>query len=334
MLRRYGQSGRVVLLTVVALAVLVCAAVCFLGRGRPVVRAASDVPSGSEGDVPEAGSANSGSSQPTLDVPSRYHGVLIRRRVRRFPQKLLALTFDDGPDPKVTPRVLDALDRFGARATFFVIGKHVRRHPQLLKEIAARGHAVGSHGYAHVMHPTEERADSDLEANASLIREISGRDTLLYRPPGGFANSAGARAAVRRGMAVLLWTISSVDAEHIKAETIIRNVLHTPQPGDIVLMHDGPGHGETAAALPAILSALEKEGYRFVTVPELLCAWDEWRRSSGLDERLEAQARPAKASNHSSANHHTMTSAPASGADSNSTTHSSRDRDATRHRWN
>lgn len=332
MLHRYRQSGRVVLVTVVALAVLVCAAVTFLGRGRPVVRAAPEAPNGSDRDLPEARNLGSNSSELALDVPPRYHGVLIRRRLRHFPQKLLTLTFDDGPDPKVTPRVLDTLDRYGARATFFVIGKHVRRHPQLLKEIAERGHAVGSHGYAHVMHPTEELAERDLQANASLIREITGRETLLYRPPGGFANSAGTHAAVRNGMAVLLWTINSADAKEAKAEEIAANVLRAPRSGDIVLMHDGPGHEETAAALPAILSALEKKGYRFVTVPELLQAWDEWRRSSGLDERLEARRRLRTGADHSSANHHTITSAPASGAVSNSTTHSSRETDAIRHR--
>lgn len=330
MLARYTQSGRVVLLTVVALAALASATLSIIGRRQSVVRAASDSLSALGRDAPSA--ARPDSPQPELDVPLRYRGVLIRRRLRHFPHKLLALTFDDGPDPKVTPRILDVLEQHRARATFFVIGKHVMRHPEILKEIVRRGHAVGSHGFAHVMHPSEGLAESDLEANTALIREVIGRDPVLYRPPGGFANSAGTRAALHKGMAVLLWTMSSADAMHLTADVIANNVIHTPRSGDIVLLHDGPGHERTAEALPSILRSLERQGYRFVTVPELLQAWDEWRRSSGLDEQMEARRRGVETTNHSSANHHTVTSAPASGADSNSTTHSSRDTDARRHR--
>ena len=209
-------------------------------------------------------------------VPDRYRGKLVTARVRYFPRKLLALTFDDGPDPTLTPQVLKTLATYRAHATFFVLGGNAQSHLGLLRQMAAAGHAVGSHSYQHLYKATPAQAESNLDKTAEVIERGTGRRPTLFRPPGGFTDGALARLAREQGYAVILWTISSADTTKIGPEVIARNVIHTPNPGDIVLMHDGAGHGRTIQALPQILRELGAAGFQFVTVPELLRAWTEW----------------------------------------------------------
>ncbi len=219
------------------------------------------------------------SPTPTLadwTLPDRYRGRLITARVRHFPRKLLALTFDDGPDPTVTPLVLKALAAHGAHATFFVIGENAQEHPDLLRRQVAAGHALGSHSYRHLYKATPTQAASNLDRAAAVIEKATGRRPTLFRPPGGFTSGPLARLAQEQGYAVILWTISSADTARIGPEVIARNVIHTPNPVDIVLMHDSTGHQRTAQALPQILRELTAAGFEFVTIPELLRAWNEY----------------------------------------------------------
>jgi len=209
-------------------------------------------------------------------IPARYKGKLVTRRVRRFPKKLLALTFDDGPDPEITPRILKTLEEHNAYATFFVRGDNAERHPQLLKQIAAGGHEIGNHSYSHETVSSEDAAKEELRKTDDAIGQVTGRDVRLFRPPKGIKNCELTRQALKAGYVVVLWTISSADSRPIAPEVIASNVIHTPNPGDIVIMHDGEGHTATADALPKVLDALEKKGYRFVTVPDLLGEWDRW----------------------------------------------------------
>lgn len=233
-------------------------------------------------------------------LPDRYRGRLITARVRHFPRKLLALTFDDGPDPRVTPQVLAALAAYDARATFFVIGENAQQHPDLLRRQVAAGHALGSHSYRHIYRATPAQAASHLDRAAAVIDKATGRRPTLFRPPGGFTNGPLARLAREQGYAVILWTISSADTAGIGPQVIARNVIHTPNPGDIVLMHDGAGHQRTAQALPQILRELTAAGFQFVTVPELLRAWDEYllTRPSAVPDSPPTASAPQKGSAH------------------------------------
>ncbi|MGD8238533.1 MAG: polysaccharide deacetylase family protein, partial [Armatimonadota bacterium] len=121
-------------------------------------------------------------------VPRGYRGTLIRKRPRRFPAKLVALTFDDGPDRKITPRILEALATHGARATFFVLGERVRRHAGLLRRMATRGHAVGNHSFSHPARPSAEEAEEELHKTEQLIRGATGRPPRCFRPPYGITD--------------------------------------------------------------------------------------------------------------------------------------------------
>lgn len=211
-------------------------------------------------------------------VPSRYRGKVITDRVRRFPERVVALTFDDGPSEDVTPNVLKALADHHAHATFFVLGQYARLHPELLKQEKAAGHAIGNHSYDHPASTSPAQAESELRRTAAIIKQATGRAPVLFRPPYGITRGTLGKLAVKEGYTVVTWTISSADTRPIGPEMIANNVIHTPNPGDIVLMHDGPGRGATGQAVPLILDQLSAAGWRFVTLPELLSAWDRWQR--------------------------------------------------------
>jgi peptidoglycan-N-acetylglucosamine deacetylase len=213
--------------------------------------------------------------------PTRFAGKVVGKRLRFFPPKIVALTFDDGPSRDITPKVLDALARYHAHATFFVLGSMAVRHPELLKREVAAGHEIGVHGWTHSARLSRTQAANEITRTAQLVRHVTGRSPDLLRPPYGLRKSAIAREAQRRGMAVILWTISSADSDRIGSTVIANNVIHTPWPGDIALMHDGAGHRATAAAVPHVLRELSAHGWRFVTVSELLVAWDRWLASGG-----------------------------------------------------
>ncbi|MGC8669389.1 MAG: polysaccharide deacetylase family protein [Chthonomonadales bacterium] len=227
-----------------------------------------------------------GAAASAWSIPARYRGMLVTHRLRYFPSKLLALTFDDGPDPHITPAILDALKLHHAKATFFVLGRNAQRFPHLVRAAVRAGHCVGSHSYSHPAHTNAPQAAMELDATREAIYKAAGAAPTVFRPPYGITRGELAKAARRRGYAVITWTISSADTRPISPQQIARNVIFTPNPGDIVLMHDGGGHRATAAALPLILRALNKQGWRFVTVPELLRAWDQWQRRTSVRRPL------------------------------------------------
>lgn len=215
----------------------------------------------------------------TLQVPAQFRGKLVSKRIRHFPKKLLALTFDDGPNPQITPAVLKTLKQYQAHATFFVLGSCAQTYPALVKQAAAEGHAIGSHSWSHPSSTTPEKAASELAKTATIIEKLTGRKPQLFRPPYGITKGNLCQLALRQGYPAILWTISSADSNPIGPSVIARNVIHTPNPGEIILMHDGAGHKATAAALPQVLKELTAAGFTFVTVPKLMQEWVRWQQA-------------------------------------------------------
>ena len=187
----------------------------------------------------------------------------------------VAITFDDGPHPEGTPAVLAALDSAGAKATFFLIGEQVVRHPTLAAEIAAAGHGVAVHGHRHRnqlrLPPAAVRAD--LERGIDAIAAATGAAPSLYRPPYGIF-SAGGLAGVRAlGVDILLWSRWGRDwAASATPDSIARRVTHRLDAGDVLLLHDAdhysvPGSWRaTAAALPRVLEEVARRGLRTVAL--------------------------------------------------------------------
>jgi peptidoglycan/xylan/chitin deacetylase (PgdA/CDA1 family) len=193
--------------------------------------------------------------------------------------RVLALTFDDGPSSEWTPKVLDALRASGARATFFVLGRHVEAHPELVRRMSEEGHEIASHGYDHALLTFASQADVEqqLERTERSLADALGDAprARLFRAPHGFRNPFVARATARRGYQVVGWTKGVWDTAKPGVEAIVRRTIGAFRPGGILLLHDADGSGanddrsQTAEAVPEIVERAHAAGYELVTVSEL-----------------------------------------------------------------
>ena len=176
------------------------------------------------------------------------------------------LTFDDGPHPEWTPRVLEALARADVRATFFVIGRLAQQSSTLLREVRAAGHVIGNHGFSH-RHPwtlTRSRARNEVRAALDTIAQTLGERPQWFRPPHGRLGAYLVEAARQEGQRVALWSVSAVDWGPLATPARIQARLGALRAGDIVLMHDGPLRqnrpDRTLQVLPDLLAALTRDG--------------------------------------------------------------------------
>ncbi|MCM3783072.1 polysaccharide deacetylase family protein [Neobacillus mesonae] len=191
-------------------------------------------------------------------------------------EKLIALTFDDGPEREETTQILDLLKKHHAKATFFVLGKWAKERPDLIAREIAEGHEVGNHTYYHTFGDRIKDANAylqELEAADQAIEEAGGVKPKLFRPPGGVYNDLVVNSARTRGYSIVLWSWhqDTEDWNRPGKQRIINKVLRNARNGDIVLFHDNVhGKSQTIKALEHILPELSKRGYRFVTVSELL----------------------------------------------------------------
>lgn len=187
--------------------------------------------------------------------------------------KLVALTFDDGPWPSSTEQILGILAQKNVRATFFMVGKCVNVRPGIAQEVAAQGHVIGDHtrGHVELQHASKATVHAEILGGAESIQGATGVYPTLFRPPGGGVNERVRETAAKLGMRTVLWNVDTRDWTKPGAEQIVANAVnHVPQHA-IILMHDGGGdRSQTVAALPAIIDALAGQGYSFVTVNELL----------------------------------------------------------------
>ena len=194
-------------------------------------------------------------------------GLSIRTRLPTR-ENVLALTFDDGPSRETTPAILDTLARHGVRATFFVLGESVARHPDLMRRIIAEGHAVGIHGDHHTPFVllSWKRVGEEIARTRAAIRQACPKagESLWLRPPHGFKTLTLPWRARRAGCRLVAWTVNARDYQARDARAIAQNVLGAVQPGAIVLLHDGPVSQPTVAALPHVLDCLRERGYRCV----------------------------------------------------------------------
>lgn len=206
-------------------------------------------------------------------VPAKYQAKTIYKVEPSNKEKVIALTIDDGPWPKTTAEMLDILKGNHVKATFFWVGNALQENPEIAKRVVAEGHAIGNHTWHHWYRKMDEAtAKSEIEKTNDLIYKTTGVKTSFFRPPGGYLNNGLAAYAKSQKNSVVMWSVTSADTDpRAKYQVFVKNVIRDAKPGAIVLMHDGGGNRErTVKALPAIVSGLKQQGYRFVTVPELL----------------------------------------------------------------
>lgn len=194
------------------------------------------------------------------------------------PERVAALTFDDGPHPEFTPRLLEILERHQAHATFFVVGESARKYPDLLRRIADAGHAIGNHSWDHPSFPAITSHERKRQIHA-CEKAIGSYGQKLFRPPFGNQTLRSRVDALRFGYRVIAWNVTGRDWQDDKASVIFERLASGLRPGSILLLHDALFTAENAryasrdATVDAVRMLLERYGrsYRFVTVPELLC---------------------------------------------------------------
>ncbi len=177
----------------------------------------------------------------------------------------IALTFDDGPDPEITPRVLDTLDAAGARATFFVVGERAERHPRLVVEIARRGHTVENHTWSHSPHFPwygVRRLARDLARTSHLVESLIGTRPELFRAPAGLRSPMLDPVLAALELSLVSWTRRGFDAVVTDPERVWNRLSPGVRAGAILLMHDGAGHRVVLDVLPRVL---EEVGRRRLT---------------------------------------------------------------------
>lgn len=186
---------------------------------------------------------------------------------------LVALTFDDGPNPEYTPQILDVLERYHVKATFFMVGEMAGQYPGVVRQVAAQGSEVADHTMAHPEAPQADgpRLRQEVRGAAQLLERIGGCKVRFFRPPYGYFDAAFFRACRDEKMDVVLWSVVPRDWEQPPAEVIAQRVAAEIRPGAIVLLHDGGGdRRQTVKALAAIIEAIQAKGLQPVTLSKLL----------------------------------------------------------------
>lgn len=212
--------------------------------------------------------------------PVQWRGrALPKADLTPAPLSRIALTFDDGPHPQATPRVLDLLDQVNAKACFFVIGQHAKQHPQLLREIHQRGHLIGNHTHDHHHWGTLRGTrywQEQLARTSDVIAQAVGYEPCFFRPPMGFRSPLTMRAAERLNMTTVTWSRSARDGVKATAAQICARLTHGLGVGDILMMHDGVDPWlerpwePLVEALPEALAQITQQKFAMVRLDEML----------------------------------------------------------------
>jgi glycosyltransferase involved in cell wall biosynthesis len=216
------------------------------------------------------------------EPPGRLWKRVVKSLLRLLPKRLMlwhgrsdrpeiALTFDDGPDPIYTPQILDLLQQYGARATFFLLGVQMQKEPKLVERMLREGHEIGNHSFTHPAfdHLSWQAARREIAQTQEVIKDMQGRPCRLFRPPGGKLCLSSVFGAWLKGMTIAMWSVDLKDCLAQRTEDIAAALAMQPiRPGDIVLYHgDSP---VALAALPAVLEAALRDGYKAVPLSQML----------------------------------------------------------------
>ncbi|MFM7375535.1 MAG: polysaccharide deacetylase family protein, partial [Chthoniobacterales bacterium] len=254
-----------------------CVAACAQERSDVALRSGSS--SALHPHSPSISVTSEGVAPRPPRVPAQYNSVNMSRPI-------VALTFDDGPHPELTPKLLDILRQNGVRATFYVIGRNVETYPDIARRIVAEGHEIANHSWSHpaLTSLSAGRLNSEIANTSQVIQRVTGRRPTNMRPPYGAINDRVRASMLREhGLDVIMWSVDPLDWKRPGAEVVRRRLVDGATPGGILLAHDI--HPGTIEAVPGTIQDLKAKGYGFATVSQLLA----------LQERSVAQAQPPAA---------------------------------------
>lgn len=185
-------------------------------------------------------------------------------------EKNVAITFDASWGAENTVKILDILDKYNAKATFFLVGIWVDDYPEMVKEISKRGHEIGNHSttHPHMNSLSEAEIEKELTTTTEKIKKLTGKDVKLFRPPFGEYNNRVVLTARRLGYQVIQWDVDSLDWKDLSPDAMAKRILPKTKEGSIILFHNDGKH--TPEVLPTILEELKNKGYKFVRVSDLI----------------------------------------------------------------
>ena len=219
----------------------------------------------------ETGEAKTEIGKVLFQIETFFNHKLITKG--KTEEKIVALTFDDGPDPRFTPAVLDILKRYQIPATFFVVGQSCEKYPEIIKREQAEGHEIENHTYTHpdLTKDNALRTEEEIRKDQEVILGLTNRKSIYFRPPKRLFTNKTVDIAELNDYTVVLW---SVCVEHHASKTVedmANRVIKKASPGTIILTHDGRlDRTRSVEALPLIIEGYQKKGYRFVRLDELL----------------------------------------------------------------
>lgn len=204
------------------------------------------------------------------------HGIVRRGQNKPY----VAITFDDGPNPKYTPRILDILKARQAPAAFFMCGRHVEKYSAVARRAFAEGHEIGNHTYSHrdLVSATKKTIIKEVTKTDEAIARVIGIRTRLFRPPRGIMSNTARQTLVEMGFTIALWTVSAVDWRGDPPHALVKRVMRQIKKGGIILFHDsgaliraeGGRRGNTVEALPMVIDELRQRGYEIVPLSCLI----------------------------------------------------------------
>lgn len=210
-------------------------------------------------------------------IPNVYYRNFSDKVIKRFStkDKVVALTFDDGPDPRYTPELLDLLRLNNIKCTFFVLADKAKEYPELIKRISEEGHYIGLHYFKHMnaLFRNPSQTKNDFQQSVNIMNTL-GIKVHLFRPPWGIFNALTFHFAKEYDFKVILWSIHAMDwSRWTTVDRIKQKLVSRVRPGDIILLHDGRGANDapkrTISALKTVIPALKKRGFNFVLAKDM-----------------------------------------------------------------
>jgi len=222
--------------------------------------------------------------------------VTVAARKRELPvynvarsEKVLSISFDAAWGSAQTETILDILDQYEVKTTFFLVGFWVEKHPELVREMVRRGHEIGNHSatHPHMSQLSEAKIREELRIVSEKVEQIIGKPTTLFRPPYGEYNDAVVRVSRQEGHECVQWNVDSLDWKNFGVQNMIDQCTKSIEPGDIVLFHNDSKY--ILDALPAILQAYKDAGFRVIPVSEILLTGETWIDHKGTQHPAAAE---------------------------------------------